>query len=61
MIKDIASGRTDRDEAINMHINTIGKEFQKVEKSLCTKNTETKRKIIGISSHLKEIFVEPKT
>ena len=27
MIKDIASGRIDRDEAINMHVNTIGKEF----------------------------------
>ena len=27
MIKDIASGRIDGDEAINMHVNTIGKEF----------------------------------
>ena len=27
MIEDIASGRIDRDEAINMHVNTIGKEF----------------------------------
>ena len=61
IIKDIASGRIDRDKAINMCNNIIGQEFKKEKKSLCTKNTETRRKIIAISSHLKEIFVEPKT
>ena len=61
MIEDIASGRIDRDEAIDMYKTTIGKELKTVEKSLNKMNTKTGRKIINILSQLKEIFVELKT
>ena len=61
MIEDIASGRIDRDEAIDMYKIIIGKELKTVEKSLNKMNTKTGRKIINILSQLKEIFVELKT
>ena len=32
MIRDIASGTIDRDEAMNVHKNIIGKELKTVEK-----------------------------
>ena len=61
MREDIASGRIDRDEAIDMYKIIIGKELKTVEKSLNKMNTKTGRKIINILSQLKEIFVELKT
>ena len=55
MIIDTASGKIDRDEAVDMYKSTIPRELVRVKDSLSTRNTETRRKMIDTFMQLREI------
>ena len=46
MLKNIANGRTDRSEAINMFNDVIANEIETVNKAQTAKNTENRKRIV---------------
>ena len=46
MLKNIANGRTDRSEAINMFNDVIANEIETVKKAQTAKNTENRKRIV---------------